>query len=769
MSENQKILLLVEDDHLLAMTETHWLNDAGYEVIHASKGEKAIEIVKEKKGEIDLILMDINLGRGMDGTQAAQEILKDNDVPLLFLSSHTEREVVEKTEKITSYGYVVKDSNEVVLLASIKMAFKLYNANKKLKAKERALAESEARLRRAEFISKFGNWEWDLKLGICTASNGASKIYGITGDFWEISEVKKIPLQEYRPKLDQALHELIELGKPYDIEFKIRKPDTGEIIDIHSIAEYDKNENKIFGVIQDITESKRIEETLLESQAFYYSLVETMEASVFRKNLEGRYVFVNSMFCRLKGLTPGEVIGKTPRELAAYESASDAARPNEIKAVQRTLAIHGVTHHEKILSTGRKIELEEIYPQPDGSVKYYYVIKSPVISSEGKIIGTQGIQFDITERKLVEEELHQSEERFRSFVEKANDIVYTLSLNGTFTYVSPNWTEVLGHDLKEVVGKKFEEFIHPEDIEIWQSFLMNFISSDKKRGGIQYRVKHKSGIWRWHSSNSSIIRDSGGKTISLLGIARDITDQKTAESELQKYTEELKDINATKDKFFSIISHDLKNPFLSINGALNIILDQYDFLSDKEKKQLLIGILTTSEKTYSLLDNLLLWSRNQMGNIEFKSEQVELYGAVLNIIELLKNYASLKNITLVNKIEKDVYVTADRNMLETVLRNLITNSIKYVNDNGMIEISSLPGSDSVKISIKDNGIGIPQDDMKKLFKVDQSFSTKGTNNETGTGLGLIICREFIEMNKGKIWVESENGKGTITSFTLPAA
>ena len=158
-----------------------------------------------------------------------------------------------------------------------------------------------------------------------------------------------------------------------------------------------------------------------------------------------------------------------------------------------------------------------------------------------------------------------------------------------------------------------------------------------------------------------------------------------------------------------------------------------------------------------------------MGNIEFKSEQVELYGAVLNIIELLKNYASLKNITLVNKIEKDVYVTADRNMLETVLRNLITNSIKYVNDNGMIEISSLPGSDSVKISIKDNGIGIPQDDMKKLFKVDQSFSTKGTNNETGTGLGLIICREFIEMNKGKIWVESENGKGTITSFTLPAA
>ena len=365
--------------------------------------------------------------------------------------------------------------------------------------------------------------------------------------------------------------------------------------------------------------------------------------------------------------------------------------------------------------------------------------------------------------------MHQSEERFRSFVEKANDIVYTLSLDGIFTYVSPNWTEVLGHNIRDVVGKPFEKFIHPEDLEMWQSFLMKFIVKDKKRGGIEYRVKHKDGSWRWHSTNSSIIRDSNGKMSSVLGIARDITAQKEAESKLKKYTEELKEINTTKDKFFSIISHDLKNPFLSINGALNIIISEYETLADEEKKRLLSGILRTSEKTFSLLDNLLLWSRNQMGSIEFIPERLDLSAVVTNSTELLKNYASLKNIRLFNRIEKDVYVNADRNMLETVFRNLITNSIKYTNDNGQVEITSKSELNVVEISVIDNGIGISKDDIKKLFKIDRSFSTQGTSNETGTGLGLIICKEFVEMNKGKIRVESENIQGTTITFTLIAA
>lgn len=157
MAKDIKTLLLVEDDSLLAMTETRWLSKAGYKVIHVPTGEKAVDTVKSNKDEIDLILMDINLGSGIDGTEAAREILCENDIPLLFLSSHTEKEVVEKTEKITSYGYVVKDSKEVVLLASIKMAFKLFNANKALREKEKALLESQARLKRAEFVSQAGN------------------------------------------------------------------------------------------------------------------------------------------------------------------------------------------------------------------------------------------------------------------------------------------------------------------------------------------------------------------------------------------------------------------------------------------------------------------------------------------------------------------------------------------------------------------------------------------------------------------------------------
>lgn len=291
----RKLILIVEDETIIALNERKILEKYGYEVMTAPSGETALEAIQAEDSGIDLVLMDINLGKGIDGTEAAIRILAERDLPLIFLSSHMEREIVEKTEGITSYGYIVKDSGETVLIASVKMAFRLYEAR---------------------------------------------------------------------------------------------------------IQEREK------------------EQTLRESQALYHSFVEQMPAGVFRKDAGGRYIFVNSIFCRLKGLEAEEILGKTPGELSQYESTLETVRPSERAIGQRTLASQGDDDHRAIMGTGRPIERIEQYAKPDGSVQYIQVEKSPVFSSSGEIVGTQGIQFDITERKREEEALIRTEAKITALLQE---------------------------------------------------------------------------------------------------------------------------------------------------------------------------------------------------------------------------------------------------------------------------------------------------------------------------------------------------------------
>ncbi|KUO63484.1 hypothetical protein APF79_06850 [bacterium BRH_c32] len=247
----------------------------------------------------------------------------------------------------------------------------------------------------------------------------------------------------------------------------------------------------------------------------------------------------------------------------------------------------------------------------------------------------------------------------------------------------------------------------------------------------------------------------------------EISERKQAEIIIQDQNEQLQAHNITKDKIFSIIAHDLKNPFQSIKGALKLLLSNEEPLEEEDKNSLLNNILSTSEKTYFLLENLLLWSRQQMGKMDFNPERIKLIEAVLTSVDLSKHLASLKNITLINKVEEGIYLSADRNMLETVIRNLLGNAIKFTNENGIIEISSKSINEIIEVVVADDGVGIEEKNIDKLFQIEQSFSIHGTNSETGTGLGLMLCKEFIEKHGGKIWVESEVGKGTAIHFTIP--
>jgi signal transduction histidine kinase len=239
------------------------------------------------------------------------------------------------------------------------------------------------------------------------------------------------------------------------------------------------------------------------------------------------------------------------------------------------------------------------------------------------------------------------------------------------------------------------------------------------------------------------------------------------EKKVEQRTLELNELNATKDKFFSIIAHDLKNPFNTLMGFSELLLDNLDVFS-KDKLREFIGILyETAKQSYALLENLLEWSRAQTGRLQMNPENINLHDLVEENINLLSNAAAKKKIKLINEIGPSVNVYADANMGHAVIRNLISNAIKYTNENGSITCSSTVKKDKIEVTVHDTGIGIKPQNIDKLFKIDQNYSTHGTADESGTGLGLILCKEFINKNNGSIWVESEYGKGSSFKFTLP--
>jgi signal transduction histidine kinase len=245
-----------------------------------------------------------------------------------------------------------------------------------------------------------------------------------------------------------------------------------------------------------------------------------------------------------------------------------------------------------------------------------------------------------------------------------------------------------------------------------------------------------------------------------------------AEISLQKSEAKLKEAVTAKDKFFSILAHDLRAPFNSMLAFSEILNKQFDQYDHKKQKEFIGIIYTGIQNTYKLLESILLWSRSQRGTIEFKPEKINLFLLANETCELLQHSADTKSLTLTRLIPEDFYIKADKDMLSTTIRNLLSNAIKFTPKNGKITITAQLIKDAnnnpfAEIIVKDSGIGISQEVQARLFDISTQTITEGTENESGTGFGLILCKEFVEKHGGKIWVKSEIGKGSDFTFTIP--
>ena len=373
---------------------------------------------------------------------------------------------------------------------------------------------------------------------------------------------------------------------------------------------------------------------------------------------------------------------------------------------------------------------------------------------------------EITKRKKIELALKESEEKFRDLADFLPQLVFETDTDGALTYYNRQIYSLFGYpEGKNLIGIKTVEFHVPEDRSVVEQNVklrLKNLPTDKKEYEM---IKADGSTFPALIYSNPIIRN--GKILGIRGIIVDISDRKRREEELNFKNTELERLNAEKDKFFSIIAHDLKSPFNSIMGFSSQLLESINQETNEVIEQYAKIILKSSERAMNLLMNLMEWSRSQTGRIEFSPEYFDLISLTKEVSLLASDAASQKDIQIDIDGPSKVLIFADKHMISTVLRNLLSNAIKFTAKQGNIKIGLKSDRNAIYISVVDSGVGMSENLIKNLFKVNHNISTKGTQNETGTGLGLLLCKDFVERHSGKIWVESQIGVGSSFHFSIP--
>lgn len=372
---------------------------------------------------------------------------------------------------------------------------------------------------------------------------------------------------------------------------------------------------------------------------------------------------------------------------------------------------------------------------------------------------------DITDYKDLEQKFLEQKEKLTELENLQQYIKWELDLKTNKITGTESLYSLLELNPKTKINKEqFLKYIHPEDVKIFKSALSNVL-----KGVPQYitsRIITKLGEEKYISTNLKPIFNSKNKVIRISAITSDISERKMAEKKLKEYADELKELNKSKGKYFSIIAHDLRGPFTGLLGFSNLLKEEFDYLTREEIKHYINLINSSSKNIYGLIENLLQWSRLQTGRLLFQPDNVNLNTILQEVITIYKPQAINKYIDIVLDIPEDTYVYADENMIKSIFQNLISNSIKFSDEGGKIIIGAEQNNNKYTITVSDTGIGIHPEVIDKLFNIDFHYTTPGTRDERGSGLGLILCKEFIEKHGSQIKVKSEQKIGTTISFDL---
>lgn len=636
------------------------------------------------------------------------------------------------------------------------------------KMAEFALSESETEFRSLVRDMQVGVLLQDSKSEILLSNPKALELLGITENQllgktsfdadWNIIHEDGSPFLGQTHPVPQA----IATRKPvHDVIMGVFRPSQGDRVWLKVDAELQFNkDNSIKQVICtfiDITNRKKLEEALSKQINLFNTLMKNIHIGVYMVEVpSGKPLLANEASFTLlgRGILPEANSSTITKVYDLYKSDSDNPYPNE--ELPLVVAMSGVSKHVD----------DMVVVKPDGTKTTLEVFGSPVLDDKGNIWASLVSFQDITQRKHAELALKEREKEFRSLAESMPQIVWTTRADGWNTYFNQQWVDYTGLTLEESYGHGWNTPFHPEDKQrAWDEWQMAV--NNKAEYSIECRIRCYDGTYQWWLIRGVPQIGAGGEIIKFFGTCTDIEKIKETEQALKESEKQLLRLNADKDRFISILGHDLKGPFNNILGLSEILIEDIRNLKTAEIEVIARNINKSAISTNKLLEDILLWARTQQGSILFTPQDLSLSATCKIILEILNPVAHAKSITIFEASSTAINVYADQDMLKTILLNLISNSIKFSNRGGKITISAQQNSENVTISVSDNGVGISSDNLSKLFDISEVLSTKGTAGETGTGLGLLLSKEFVEKHGGKIWVKSEAGKGSDFKFTLP--
>ncbi len=492
-------------------------------------------------------------------------------------------------------------------------------------------------------------------------------------------------------------------------------------------------------------------ERLKRSRAHYYELYDKAPTGYVTVSTRGRILEANQAAANLLGMNREDLTGL---RLSRFIYAKD----HEIFSQHRK-----ELYRSRLMGTVKTCELRVASP---GGTFFWARLEAAAIRHVDGSIVCRVVISDIDERKSTEEKLYQAQEQFRIMADGCPFMIWVCDHKGCLTFANSAHLDFFGTSLEEVQGNKWQLLLHPDDQDAYTREFME-AQQERRSFAATARVQRHDGQWRWIMSRGEPEFSASGEFLGLVGSSPDITEMVESRQETARVNHLLQQALSERDKFFSIIAHDLKSPFIGFLSFIRLLNEKFEKFSLEEIKDMSMQMKHSAENLYSLLENLLEWSVLKRDIAEYNPGLCCLSDVVNENIQLVRDLAAHKDISFENSISDGMHVFGDKTMLKMVLRNLFTNAVKFSPQGGRVFVKAEPMKSLVRISVADEGIGMNQETIKKLFSIEHMSSRKGTSGEKGTGLGLLLCKEYAEKNRGEIWAESSPDKGTVFYLTLP--
>ncbi len=647
---------------------------------------------------------------------------------------------------ILSRGTVVErdKNNNPVLIRGINFDIT------KQKNAEKALLESEERFRAAFEQDNSIKFIIDAQSGkILQANQAASKFYG-----YQLKELEGKTIYDINILSKEDIEKEMNLASlknknRFYFKHQLKSKEIRDVVVYSTPIEYG-GKKRLFSIIYDVTDQLQAEQALKISEERLKQAEAAGKLGHYEINIATGQSNWSDEVYRIFDYRRDEI---TPD----IEFFRKSLHPDDREKVM-DLFMECTREH-------KEFNLEYRIFQKSGNIRYVHSKGYLKYDENGEPVSMFGTFQDITEKWLVQQAIAESEEKYRKLITGMNDGVVLHDHDGQIISNNPAALSILNvteDELKTISNNNELTFLHEDG----SSFPVNehpayiTLQTGKPLKNVIMGIQKKGNLVTWISINSQPLRLSNSDNPFAMVTFSDITMLKTTENQLQ-------DLNATKDKLLSIIAHDLMNPFNSLLGFSKLLRDHVKKENYDKLDYFSNLIYQSAQQGHILLKNLLDWSRSQTGKISFKPENIVVSDLILEVYNLHHFIAERKNIVLEYISDKDVNVFADANMLLTILRNLVSNAIKYTNYGGKVTVSVKKQIETVTFQVKDNGVGIEKDILVNLFKIGKEYTSPGTDEEKGTGLGLFICKDFIERHGGTLNIASEPGKGSVFSFTIP--